>query len=400
MHPSATRPVEQDDELHNSMAINASETVESNTPASTWRAESPEAALRVVHIIKHCGYGNGSVHVAVDLACVQAQAGYDVTFVSSGGTFEPMLAQHTVRHLTLRHDQGKPFAMLRTALKLAGLARRTRPHVLHAHMMSSAVVGYIASKLSGVPLVTTVHNSFDRHSLLMRLGRRVVAVSDAEREHLLSQGYNRNRLVAVMNAPDKSPREEFMHNDREITINKPCIMTTSALHQRKGVFDVIDACSQIFAEHPQWTLYIAGEGPDREKLEQQVSSLGLKNRVIFLGFLPAPRPLLDRADIFVLASYADPCSLAVGEARAAGCAIVATNVGGTPEMLEFGRAGRLVFPGKPKQLAAELRRLMADDNLRERLRRASLLGSEVFDVHRLVRDYEAVYRGALGEKSR
>ena len=63
-----------------------------------------------------------------------------------------------------------------------------------------------------------------------------------------------------------------------------------------------------------------------------------------MGAVPAPRVLFEQTDIFALCSYADPCSLVIGEARGAGCAIVATAVGGTPEMLEFGRAGRLVPP--------------------------------------------------------
>jgi glycosyltransferase involved in cell wall biosynthesis len=356
--------------------------------------ESSSRPMRVVHIIKHCGYGNGSVHVAVDLACVQAQAGYDVTFVSSGGTFEPLLAQNGVLHINLSHEQNRPMSVLRTGYKLARLARRLRPDVLHAHMMSSAIVGYAASKLSGVPLVTTVHNSFDRHSVLMRLGRKVVAVSDAERQQLLRKGYKSDQLVAVMNAPNNSPREMFMKNAATLDIKSPCIVAANGLHRRKGVFDLIDACVELFPDFPDWSLYIAGEGPDREKLEDQVKSAGLSDRVHFLGFLSSPRELLKKTDIFVLASYADPCSLAIGEARSAGCAIVATHVGGTTEMLEFGKAGRLVAPGNPKQLAGELRGLMADDEERKRVGQAALEGSEIFDVHRLVGDYAQVYRDA------
>lgn len=351
-------------------------------------------AMRVVHIIKHCGYGNGSVHMAVDLACVQAAAGHDVTFVSAGGTFEPLLAQCGVHSLNLPHDQRTPLSLVCTAWKLTRLAQRTCPDVLHAHMMSSALVGYVASKLSGVPLVTTVHNSFDRHSVLMRLGRKVVAVSQAERERLLCQGYESSQLVAVMNAPCNSLRERFMHDNRELTIKSPCIVAVNGLHRRKGVFDLIAACTEVFREFPDWSLYIAGEGPDSEALEEQTRSAGIADRVIFLGYLAAPRPLLEMADIFVLASYADPCSLVIGEARAAGCAIVATAVGGTPEMLEFGKAGRLVAPGMPKQLAEELRALMSDEGARNRLQSAALDGAEIFDVHRLVSDYDRVYQDA------
>ena len=145
---------------------------------------------RVLHLSKHCGYGNGNVHVAVDLACVQARAGHDVLFASGGGTFVEMLERHGVRHVMLPQDQRRPWTLMSSAFALARLCRAARPSVLHAHMMGSAVVGYAASKLTGVPLVTTVHNSFDRHSALMRLGDRVVAVSQAEKEDRKSTRLN------------------------------------------------------------------------------------------------------------------------------------------------------------------------------------------------------------------
>lgn len=354
--------------------------------------------MRVVHLIKHCGYANGSVHVAVDLACIQAQAGDDVTVISSGGTFVPLLEQYGVRHLTLPHDQNRPLNMLRAAWALTRLAHTLRPDVLHAHMMSSAIVGWLASRFSGVPLVTTVHNSFDPHSILMRLGDRVVAVSDAERQALLRRGFSAENLVAVLNAPDQSPREAFMDDGREVLLQSPCIVAANALHRRKGMFDLIEACSRLFAELPAWKLYIAGEGPDRERLEEQVRTRGLGERITFLGFLPSPRPLMKHADLFVLASYADPCSLAVGEARSAGCAIVATAVGGTPEMLSFGEAGRLVEPGNVDQLTAALRDLMTDPEARAELRQAALDGAAVFHVGRLLGDYAQVYRDAQSQR--
>jgi glycosyltransferase involved in cell wall biosynthesis len=361
---------------------------------------APPGRLRIVHIAKHCGYGNGSVHVAVDLACVQAHAGHDVVFASGGGTFVPMLEQHGVRHVTMRQDQRRPLTLVRAAVQLAGLCRRERPDILHAHMMGSAAIGYVASRLHRIPLVTTVHNSFDRHSVLMRLGDRVVAVSQAERDHLIRRGWNPARIDAVWNAPDRSPREAFMKNSGEIVLEGPCIVAICALHRRKGVFDLIDACMEVFAEFPRWRLYIAGEGPDRDELERQAAGRGLAGRVTFLGFVPAPKTLFRQADIFVLASYADPGSLSIGEARAAGCAIIATAVGGTTEMLGHGVAGRLVSPGQPRQLAVQLRQLMDDPAARAALRDAALAGVEVFAAERLVDRYGDVYRKALDEHDR
>jgi glycosyltransferase involved in cell wall biosynthesis len=354
-----------------------------------------DGKLRVIHIAKHCSRANGSVHVAVDLACVQARAGYDVVFLSGGGAFVEMLEQHGVRHVTQRHDQRRPHTFLPAAVGLLALCRTMRPTVLHAHMMGSALIGYGASVLTGIPLVTTMHNSFDWHSSLMRLGHRVVALSNAERDRLIERGYDPSRVAVIWNAPNKSPRETFMTNGRDIELARPCIVAACALHRRKGVFDLIDAYASLLPDFPDWRLYIAGEGPDSGLLAAQAAALGLADRVTFLGFVPDPRPLYRQADIFVLASYADPGSLSIGEARGAGCAIIATAVGGTTEMLEHGAAGRLIAPGEPPQLAAALRALMLDPDARAALREAARSGSEVFDVDRLVGDYERVYQAAL-----
>jgi len=376
--------------------VDASSSAALSTSASDRSEVTAGDPLRVIHLIKHCGYGNGNVHVAVDLACVQADAGYQVTVVSAGGTFEPLLDEHKVRHLKLNHDQNRPLSVLKASWELVRYVRNMKADILHAHMMSSALVGYVVSKLTGVPLITTVHNSFDRHSTIMRLGHRVVAVSRAEREYLLSRGFASDRVDVVMNAPVMSPRESFMKGEVPPSISSPCITTVCGLHPRKRVFDLIAACAILFVDMPRWHLYIAGEGPDLEALKEQAKAAGIEANVNFLGFVRDPMPLLRQSDIFALASESEPFGLSVAEARAAGCAIVATNVGGIPEVLDYGRAGRLVPPGRPDELASELRDLMTNHDVRLHMQRSALSGSESFHVHRLIGDYASVYRRAHG----
>lgn len=349
----------------------------------------------IIHLSKHCGRANGNVHVAVDLACEQARAGHSVYFCSGGGTFVELLESEGVRHVMLPQDQKKPFAMLRSAVALMRLCRAIRADIIHAHMMGGALIGAIASRLASVPLVTTVHNSFDRHSILMRMGGRIVAVSEAERQALVKRGFPPERTRVVWNAPVGSARHDMvsMKGDAGIvpTLRHPNITLICGLHARKGVADVIEAASHLLPSMPEWTVYIAGEGPDRADLEARVAACDLSERVIFLGYVDTPQLLYSQADIFVLASYADPGSLTIGEARAAGCAIVATSVGGTTEMLEFGAAGRLVPPGQPGILAQALGEIMRDPDQREAMRQAARRGAEIFDAKRLVPDYMNIY---------
>ncbi|MBB2206008.1 glycosyltransferase [Gluconacetobacter takamatsuzukensis] len=335
------------------------------------------------------------MHVAVDLACEQARAGHDVYFCSGGGTFVGLLEREGVHHLTLVQDHRKPFALLRSSLVLARLCRTVRADILHAHMMGGALIGALASRLTGVPLVTTVHNSFDRHSVLMRLGERIVAVSEVDRNVLVDRGFPRARTRVVWNAPVASARQELVAAetvpDAVPALRRPNITVICGLHARKGVFDVIEAAASLLRARPEWTLYIAGEGPDRAELDARVAELGLAERIVFLGYVEGPEVLYSQTDIFVLASHADPGSLTIGEARAAGCAIVATSVGGTPEMLGFGASGRLVPPGRPDILARELGEIMGNPDRRLAMGRAARRGADVFNARRLVPDYMSVY---------
>jgi len=356
------------------------------------------ASMRIMHLLKHCAEGNGHVHVAVDLACAQAAQGHEVALVSSGGFYDALLAARGVQVATIPETGGLR-GTSRSIQALLRLSRPFQPDVLHAHMMSSAVLGFAVSKVIGAPLVTTMHNSFDKHSVLMRLGKVVVAVSEAERRLLLSRGYPSRKVVTVLNGADGSPRES-LRVDGIRPLAHPCVVTLSGLHKRKAVGDVIAAFSEVRPDFPDWHLNIIGDGPDRERLQTTVEELGLTDSVHLLGSAVAPRTLLEGAEIFASASLAEPFSLAVAEARAAGCAIVATAVGGVPEVLENGRAGQLIPASDPAAMAAAFRALMADPEALATWRTRAQQGVEYFTVQRMASDYARVYESLPGRGRR
>jgi glycosyltransferase involved in cell wall biosynthesis len=349
--------------------------------------------MHIVHLIKHCNHANGNAHVAIDLACVQASKGDKVIYASAGGDYEGLLATHGVTLERIDQNRRNLVSIVQAIGQLIRLCKRYKPDLIHAHMMTSAAVGYVASMITGVPLMTTVHNSFDRHSILMRLGRIVVAVSSAEKELLLKRGFKADQLVAIINGPNQSPREQWHSGDTEPAFATPSVTMVCGLHQRKGVHDVLVAFSRIHSDFPQWHLNIIGDGPDRATLEALAEKLGASEFTHFVGPVRAPQSLLRKSAIFVSASYAEPCGLSIAEAREAGCAIVATAVGGTPELLEFGKSGCLVQPGRPEQLESELRRLTSDPNGLRTWQARSKSGSDYFNVFRLAQDYQRVYEG-------
>lgn len=356
------------------------------------RADAPAARLRIVHVLKHSHRGNGNVHVAVDLAIAQVAAGHEVHLVSGPGEFGALLAAHGV----VFHELPEPTGVRAAFAFLTGfdaIARAVRPQVIHAHMMSGALLGLVVARRRGAALVTTVHNSFDGHSKLMRVGERIIAVSDAERELLISRGFPARRVVTVFNGTAGSAREaDAPPADRPTTLFTPAIMTLSGLHGRKAVDDIIRAFALVAPEFTRWHLNIVGEGPDRALLETQVAEAGLADRVHFLGSVNPARELLAQASIVASASLEEPCALAILEARVAGCAVITTAVGGFPEMLDHGRSGRLVPPRAPEALAAGLREMLSDPaRLAHWQARAAAGAAERFSVQRVRADHDAVY---------
>ncbi|MFW2513777.1 glycosyltransferase [Demequina sp. SO4-13] len=358
--------------------------------AAGMRSERP---LRVIHALKHGKRGNGSVHVAVDLACCQADSGMDVWFAAAPGAYDELLRGHGVRVV----EQPEPTSVAsftQAVSRLLSLVRETDADVIHAHMMSSAVAAWAVSRVTSVTTVTTVHNSFDAHWWLMRAGKVMVAVSEAERALLIERGVPERKLRVVLNGTIGSAREELPPDDLGL-LRRPGIVAVSGLHGRKGVHDLIRAFELVAGDYPQWHLNIVGWGPDRDVLEAQAGAAGLTDSVHFLGPSLTPWVQLEQSEIFASAALAEPFGLNVSEARAAGCAVVATAVGGVPEILEHGAAGRLVPPGDPDAMAAALRSLMADPTELARARSESARGTAWLATSRAAAEYAAVYREAV-----
>ena len=351
--------------------------------------------MKIVHIAKHCRDANGNVNVAIDLACAQAAAGHEVVFASDGGVLEPLVAAHGVAICRTPQHRGT-FAMLRHLVDFVRFCRRTKPDVIHAHMVVSAIFGFVAARLCGCRLVTTVHNSFDKQSVLMRLGDAVVAVSQAEKNLLLRRGFNPEKLVCILNGPVGSVRETLAADTGEM--QTPSIIMVCGLHARKGVADMLAAFAEISPAFPRWHLNIIGSGPDKPKLEREIADRGL-TRAHLLGSVPHPKRWLERSAIFVTCSYAEPFALSTLEARGAGCALIGTRVGGTPEALAFGEAGLLFEAGDRATLKAHLTRLMADEAELDLWRQRARAGSSGFEIGRMASDhirlYDAVTSGAL-----
>jgi glycosyltransferase involved in cell wall biosynthesis len=359
--------------------------------------------MRILHLSNHCDeVGNGIMNVAVDLACTQSAMGHQVFFASGGGSYVALLEKHSVDHATIRQEWKRPHALPVSFLALGRLIRRLRPDIIHAHMMTGAILGRLLRLLPGgsrMRLITTVHNEWQRTATLMALGDKVIAVSAAVSRQMAARGVRSSKLMVVTNGPLGSPRRSKAAESMSPLMAGPMIVTVGGLYERKGIRELLEAFAIVAETRPDVTLHIVGDGPDRDAFIAAAKATSFADRIHFAGFQRDPRPWLAAADIFVLASRSEPFGLVLAEAREAGMAIVATRVGGIPEVLDGGNAGILVPPRDPGALAAALGELLdsSAELLRWRWRAKSNLGW--LSVQRMAEETIGVYEAALSPAS-
>jgi glycosyltransferase involved in cell wall biosynthesis len=164
----------------------------------------------------------------------------------------------------------------------------------------------------------------------------------------------------------------------------------------KGFHHLVESVALARAQGPNLDLVFAGDGPERHRLERDTRTLGLEGHVHFLGVQQDPRPVYAAMDVFALPSLEEGSPNALLEAMACGRAVVATRVGGVPEIVEHERSGLLVEPGSPPVFAVALKRLAIDPVLRQRLAHAATRRvRERFDISRMVAKHAALYRDLL-----
>jgi glycosyltransferase involved in cell wall biosynthesis len=344
--------------------------------------------IRILHLANNLSnHGNGIVNVAVDLAVEQARRGNMVAFASGGGGHETLLQGAGVQCLSAK--QTGAASAVQNSFGLLGILHRLKPHLVHVHMRNGLALVLPWARLLRIPVIMHLHNIHDQGYGMMRWPRRIIAVSTAVQSELLNQGVPADRIRIVLNGTLGSQR--LWSTVSPADLMRPSIVTVAGMMHRKGIAELIEAFAKLPADGTQSHLYLVGGGSEQSSFQELASRSAVADRIHFEGFQADPRPYLQSADLFVLASRRESFGLAVLEAREAGCAILATAVDGIPELLEHGRCGVLVPPRNSTALAAEMIRILRDRSLQETLRREARIGLERFTVGRMTDEVSDVY---------
>lgn len=325
----------------------------------------------------------------------------------------PLLDQvRALGHEPVEFPLGRSALRWRTAQQIVRMARwlrRERVQLVHVHDFYATLLAVPAARLAGVPVVVSRLDQLhwpgpaQRLALvsLTRLATHVVVNAHALAKQLLREEHlSPDQITVVHNGLDLSRFDAAVAAGLQAPLpedGRPAIALVANMnHPVKRQEDAMEALALLSRRGIQAQLWLLGDGPRRPALEMRAAALGVSDRTYFLGHRLDVPAVLVRARVGVSCSSAEGLSNAIMESMAAGLPVVATAVGGSPELVEDGVTGSLVLPGAPSSLADALAEMLT----RERIaRQMGETGRKViarrFSVERMVSRHDAVYRRVL-----
>ncbi len=325
--------------------------------------------IRIMRIIARLNVGGPAIHVALlteklgaptyvsTLVCgtVGADEG-DMQYYAEAHGVQPVIIPELGRSLN-------PLRDLVTIWKVYQLIRQYQPDVVHTHTAKAGFVGRIAAWLAGVPVIVHTFHGHVFHGyfsptttrvfiLLERMTARmsdtVITLTEGLRRELADEYHiaRKSKITVLPLGLDLQPfadtarKNGAFRREYAIPANAPLIGIVGRLVTVKNHALFLDAAARIRAQRPDARFVIVGDGDLRAELEAQVDALGLRDAVVFTGWVRDVAPVYADLDVNVISSVNEGTPVSVIESLAAGCPVVATAVGGLPDLLDRGRTGR------------------------------------------------------------
>ncbi len=305
--------------------------------------------------------------------------------------------------LPLKHTVDVPW--LRQALRLM---KAEGVDLIHAHEFAMNTYGALLSALTRVPCITTIHGKnyssdrWHRRAAYRLVARRtkMIAVSDDIKNFLATTvGVSWRYITTIANgihieryAATDAARAR-LRAELGLSMHQPVVGSIGRLEPVKGHAYLLEAARSVCERHPDAVFVLAGQGQLRESLARQANALGLDRNVRFLGYRDDVATVLAALDIFALPSLSEGLPLSLLEAMAAGKPIVASDVGGIPEVIRDGESGLLARPAAPTELADRILTLIEDPSRARGLAdNARAIVSARFGMAAMVSAYENLYR--------
>lgn len=261
--------------------------------------------------------------------------------------------------------------------------------IIHSHGAKANMIAVVVKKITGLPVVTTVHSDYRLdylqnilkmfsfgmiNTVALRFIDYYIAVSKNFKDMLIERRFHPQNIFTVYNGINfenktlKLTKEEFL-SKYNLNFGKDDVIIgiLARLHPVKGISTFLQAAAEVVKEAPSVRFLIAGDGDERKALERKAAALGLEKNVFFLGFINDPLEFVNTIDINVLTSLSESFPYSILEGTLFKKATISSNVGGISDLIESGRNGFLFEPKDYKTLAKHMLNLINNPKLRQEM---------------------------------
>ena len=372
----------------------------------TFNSDNP-TAKKVVHVLDSLEVG-GLERTVVRLAIAQKESGDHVQVITiwANGPLAAPLKQSGIKITCINKKSGLDFSAIKKIRNIIS----SGIEIIHSHNVLPHYYATIASLGIDVRRISTrhdmgVHLKGKRMKFLYGLSlyktHSVVAVCEAAKNRFITENIVPEGLISVIynGIPALNARTECSDkaSDRRqqlrLPASGPIVGSIGRLNVVKDYGTLIASFKEVLNKHPDAKLVIAGDGPERNKLQLQIEELDISDKVTLLGERNDVEELLGQFDIFALTSLTEGFSVALVEAAWSGLPIVATDVGGNREIVQEGITGFLTEPGNIQDVTQKIEKLLSDNQLRKRFGSVSRSRAEANWTLELMRKkYQRVYQ--------
>jgi glycosyltransferase involved in cell wall biosynthesis len=382
--------------------------------------------VKVVRLITRLNIGGPAIHTILLTARLNPSRFRSLLVTGTEGTTEgnmlPLAARLGVRPIVIPElgRAVRPGQDLVAFARVLRLLQAERPTIVHTHMAKAGAIGRLAARIARVPIVVHTYHGHVFHSYfgpltsralraveqaLARLSDSLVAVGERQRAEIVAYGVGgAPRVVSIPLGLELEPflvaqRSGALRRELGLAPTTPLVGIVARLVPVKAHADFLQAAALLHQTQPAARFLVVGDGDDRQALERLCRRLGLQDVVHFLGWRRDLPAIYADLDVVCLTSLNEGSPVAIIEAMAAARPVVATAVGGVPEVVRDHITGLLVPPRQPAALAAAVAEVLGDAS---RARAMGLAARDAvypkYAASRLVDDVERLYLGLLQAK--
>lgn len=374
----------------------------------TYQGQEP---IPVLHIIKSLGRGGAEILLPETLRQHDKQK-YKFHYVYFLPWKNQVVSEIEKEGGTVVCIQAKNNASILLAVrKIAAYVRKHNIQLIHCHLPWAGMAGRLVGRLTGVPVVYTEHNKWERyHKITYYLNKfsfssqqKVIAVSEEVANSIkINYGKAKPQVQVVANGTDtaKYDRTQAVENDIRKQLNIPSTTTVIGIacvfRAQKRLHTWLEIAQALHAKHPDTFFIIVGDGPLHDEVHAKAKELGTEKYVFFAGLQTETRPYFTAMDLFMMSSEFEGLPIALLEAMSMNCVPACTAAGGIPEVIKDGVNGILVPVQQPMQLVDRLLQLLQQPDQVARMKQAAretVINS--FSMKKMVTELEVIYNDLI-----